>query len=67
MTLRDFFDVSEFNTSLTLDLGNGNEIDICKEDTVLINALGDIVIDRVFLPTQPCKVCAKTTLVREGC
>lgn len=67
MTLRDFFDVSEFKTSLTLDLGNGDEIDISKEDTVLINALGDIVIDRVLLPSQPCKVCAKTVLVREGC
>lgn len=67
MTLRDFFDVVEFKTSLTLDLGNDDEIDICKEDTVLINALGDIVIDRVFLPSQPCKVCAKTVLVREGC
>lgn len=66
MTLRDFFDVCEFKTSFALDLGNGDEILISKEDTVLINAFGDIVIDRVFLPSRDCKVCAKTALVREG-
>lgn len=66
MTLRDFFNVSEFKTSFTLDLGNGDEISMSKEDDVLINAIGDIVIDRIFLPPEPCKVCAKTVIVREG-
>lgn len=66
MTLKDFFDVCEIKSWFTLDLGNGDEILISEEDTALINAFGNIVIDRVFLPSWDCKVYAKTALVREG-
>lgn len=65
MTVKEVYSVSDFPGSFSLDLGNGEEIMISKEDTALIAAFGDIVIDRVLLPSQPCRVCAKTTVVRE--
>lgn len=65
MTVKEFYTVSDFSGSFSLDLGNGEEILISKEDKALIAAFGDIVIDRVLLPSQPCQVCAKTQLVRE--
>ena len=66
MTVKEFYSVSDFPTSFSLDLGNGEEVLISKEDKALIAAFGDIVIDRVLLPAQPCRVCAKTTVVREA-
>lgn len=65
MTVKQFYEVSDFDNSFSLDLGNGEEVLISKEDKTLIKAFGDIVIDRVLLPSQPCRVCAKTTPVRE--
>ncbi len=65
MTVKEFYSVSDFPGSFSLDLGNGEEIMISKEDKALIAVFGDIVIDRVLLPSQPCRVCAKTTVVRE--
>lgn len=65
MTVKEFYSVSEIPCSFSLDLGNGEEVLISKEDKALIAAFGDIVIDRVLLPAQPCRVCAKTTVVRE--
>lgn len=65
MTVRDFYTVSDFSGSFSLDLGNGEEVLISKEDHALIEAFGNIVIDRVILPAQPCRVCAKTEVVRE--
>ena len=58
--------MSDFPATFSLDLGNGEEVLISKEDKALIDAFGDIVIDRVLLPSQPCRVCAKTTVVREA-
>lgn len=65
MTVKEFYSVADFSGSFSLDLGNGEEILISKEDKALIEAFGNIVIDRVLLPSQPCRVCAKTTVVRE--
>lgn len=65
MTVKEFYDVADFDGSFSLDFGNGEEVLIGKEDMMLIKAFGDIVIDRVLLPSQPCRVCAKTTPVRE--
>ncbi len=65
MTVKEFYSVSDFPGSFSLDLGNGEEIMISKEDKALIAAFGDIVIDRVLLPSQPCRVCARTQVVRE--
>ena len=65
MTVKEFYSVADFSGSFSLDLGNGEEILISKEDKALIEAFGSIVIDRVLLPSQPCRVCAKTTVVRE--
>lgn len=65
MTVKEFYSVSDFPTTFSLDLGNGEEVLISKEDKALIAAFGDIVIDRVMLPAQPCRVCAKTQVVRE--
>lgn len=65
MTVKEFYAVADFSCSFSLDLGNGEEILISKEDKALIEAFGNIVIDRVLLPAQPCRVCAKTTVVRE--
>ena len=65
MTVKEFYSVSDFDGSFSLDLGNGEEILISKEDKALIKAFGNIVIDRVILPAQPCRVCAKTEVVRE--
>ena len=65
MTVKEFYNVSDFTGSFSLDLGNGEEVLISKEDHALIAAFGDIVIDRVILPSQPCRVCAKTEVVRE--
>lgn len=65
MTVKQFYEVSDFDNSFALDLGNGEEVLISKEDKALIKAFGDIVIDRIILPTQPCRVCAKTEVVRE--
>lgn len=64
MTVKEFYEVSDFDNSFSLDLGN-EEILISKEDKTLIAAFGDIVIDRLILPAQPVRVCAKTTIVRE--
>lgn len=64
MTVREFYTVADFSGSFNLDLGNGEEILISKEDKALIEAFGDIVIDRVILPAQPCRVCARTQVVR---
>jgi len=65
MTVKEFYNVSDFTGSFSLDLGNGEEVLISKEDKALIAAFGNIVIDRVLLPAQPCRVCAKTEVVRE--
>lgn len=65
MTVKEFYAVSEIPCSFSLDLGNGEEVLISKEDKALIAAFGNIVIDRVLLPAQPCRVCAKTEVVRE--
>ncbi|MCX4371957.1 MAG: hypothetical protein OSJ58_09010 [Dysosmobacter sp.] len=65
MTVKQFYEVSEFDGSFCLDLGSGEEILISKEDKSLVEAFGNIVIDRVLLPLQPCRLCAKTTVVRE--
>ena len=65
MTVKEFYTVSDFDGSFSLDLGNGEEVLISKEDHALVAAFGNIVIDRVILPTQPCRVCAKTEVVRE--
>lgn len=65
MTVRDFYTVSDFSGSFSLDLGNGEEVLIGEEDKALVEAFGNIVIDRVILPSQPCRVCAKTEVVRE--
>jgi len=65
MTVKEFYDVVDFgDTSFSLDFGNGEEVLISKEDKALIRAFGNIVIDRIVLPTQPCRVCAKTEIVR---
>lgn len=66
MTVKEFYAVSEFDGSFSLDFGNGEEVLVSKEDKTLIKAFGDIVIDRVILPSQPCRVCAKTIPVREA-
>ena len=50
MTVKDFYSAAELAGSFCLDLGNGEEILISKEDKALISAFGDIVIDRVILP-----------------
>ncbi|MDE6903328.1 MAG: hypothetical protein K2P22_11390 [Lachnospiraceae bacterium] len=65
MTVKEFYTVSDFPCSFSLDLGNGEEVLISKEDHALIAAFGDIVIDRILLPAQPCRVCARTQVVRE--
>ena len=65
MTVKEFYSVAEMDTSFCLDLGNGEEVLISKEDKALIAAFGDIVVDRVILTSQPCRVCAKTQVVRE--
>lgn len=65
MTVKEFYSVFDFPATFCLDLGNGEEVLINKEDKALIEAFGDIVIDRVLLPAQPCRVCAKTEVVRE--
>lgn len=65
MTVKEFYSVADFPCSFSLDLGNGEEVLISKEDKALIEAFGNIVIDRVLLPSQPCRVCAKTQVVRE--
>lgn len=66
MTVKEFYDVSDLdNTSFSLDFGNGEEVLISKEDKSLVSAFGDIVIDRIILPVQPCRVVAKTEIVRE--
>ena len=65
MTVKEFYNVSDFTGSFSLDLGNGEEVLISKEDKALIAAFGNIVIDRVILPSQTCRVCAKTEVVRE--
>lgn len=65
MTVKEFFDVSDFDGSFCLDMMNGQEVLISKEDKALIGAFGNIVIDKIMLPTQPCRVCAKTEIVWE--
>lgn len=65
MTVKQFYEVSEFDTSFCLDFGS-EEVLISKEDKALIKAFGDIVIDRILLPSQPARVFAKTEVVREG-
>lgn len=65
MTVKEFYTAADFPGSFSLDLGNGEEILISKEDHALIDAFGNIVVDRVILPAQPCRVCAKTQVVRE--
>lgn len=66
MTVKQFYEVSDFDNSFHLDLGNGEEILISREDKALIQAFGSIVIDRLILPSQPVRVCAKTEVVREA-
>ena len=66
MTVKQLFEVSEIPTSLCLDIGNGQEIMIGQEDSALAEAFGDIVIAKIMLPSQPCRVCAKTEVVREA-
>ena len=65
MTVKEFYSVSDFDGPFSLGLGNGEEILISKEDKALIQAFGSIVIDRLILPSQPVRVCAKTQVVRE--
>lgn len=65
MTVKDFYLTADLEGSFCLDLGNGEEVLISKEDKALIAAFGDIVIDRVVLPSQPCHVFARTQVVRE--
>lgn len=66
MTVKEFYAVSEFDGSFSLDFGNGEEVLVSKEDKTLIKAFGSIVIDRLILPSQPVRVCAKTEVVREA-
>jgi len=67
MTVKEFYETADFgDTSFSLDFGNGEEVLISKEDKALVKAFGDIVIDRIILPVQPCRVCAKTEVVREA-
>lgn len=65
MTVKQFYEVSDFDNSFCLDFGS-EEVLISKEDKALIKAFGDIVIDRLLLPSQPVRVFAKTEVVREG-
>jgi len=65
MTVREFFEVAEIPTSFCLYIGNGQEVNIWQEDTALAGAFGDIVIEKIMLPGQPCGVNAKTIPVRE--
>ena len=65
MTVREFFEVAEIPTSFCLYIGNGQEVSIGQEDTALVEAFGDIVIEKVMLPGQPCGVNANTKPVRE--
>ena len=65
MTVREFFEVAEIPTSFCLYIGNGQEVSIGQEDTALVEAFGDIVIEKNMLPGQPCGVNAKTIPVRE--
>ncbi len=67
MTVKEFYETAELgDTSFSLDFGNDGEVLISKEDKALIKAFGDVVIDRIMLPMQPCRVFAKTEVVREG-
>lgn len=66
MTVKEFFDVAEIPTSFCLYIGNGQEVNIGQEDTALVEAFGDIEIDKIVLPVQPCGVNAKTIPVRKG-
>lgn len=66
MTVKDFYDIADLgDTSFSLDFGS-EEVLIRKEDKMLIEAFGDIVIDRVLMPTQPCRVFVKNVPVRKG-
>lgn len=65
MTVREFFEVAEIPTSFCLYIGNGQEVSIGQEDTALVEAFWDIVIEKIMLPGQPCGVNAKTIPVRE--
>ena len=56
MTVKQLFEVSEIPTSFCLDIGNGQEIMIGQEDSALAEAFGDIVIAKIMLPSQPCRV-----------
>lgn len=66
MTVKQLFEAADIPTSFCLDIGNGQEIMIGQEDTALVEAFGNIVIDKIMLPAQPCRVCAKTEIVREN-
>ena len=48
MTVKEFYSVSDFPTSFSLDLGNGEEVLISKEDKALIDGIGQVF----FLDSQ---------------